>query len=159
MDLFEYGKLKTLPKDLDVVAFKSFLNDVWEKYQEEKPAYWRENLDNEVDDEDVKKRQQFLFFDEGKVKSKNYVGYIKFDDYEFNLYPKICKPIEDEDGNMFNKKQINNMLYLWIKYSNNVILPKIESDLSEKKDIDFIDILVYLFARYTSDLLSISIFV
>ena len=88
--LFEYKSFKPLPEGLngDVLEeFKHFLNNVWQKYKEEKPAYWRECLfvdENEYDDE-IKKTQKFLIIQDGKVKSRNYVGYIKFKDFEFNL--------------------------------------------------------------------------
>lgn len=152
-NLFEY-KFENLPDGLEgytLKEFKKFLNEVWQKYKDEKPSYWRENLYETEQDEDIKKKQPFLFFDEGKVKSRNYIGYIKFKDYEFNLYPKICLPNDDN-------KKINNMLQLWLEYSNNIALPKIETGLEEVKDSNFIEILIYLFAKYTSDLLSISIY-
>ena len=157
-DLFEY-KFEKLPDGLrgdTLKEFKKFLDKVWQKYKEEKPSYWRENLYDNETDEDIKKNQPFLFFDEERVKSRNYIGYIKFKEYKFNLYPKICSP-QDSTENI-NYKKINDMLRLWLEYSNNAILPKIETGLNEARDCDFIEILIYLFAKYTSDLLSISIF-
>ena len=156
-DLFEY-KFNDLPDGLNgdtLKEFKKFLDNVWQKYKEDKPPYWRENLYDDEADEDIKKKQPFLFFDYEKVKSRNYVGYIKFKEFEFNLYPKICSPNDKEEK--INYKKINNMLLLWLEYSNNVILPEIEAGLGNQ-DCDFIEILIYLFAKYTSDLLAISIF-
>ena len=152
-NLFEY-KFEKLPDNLHgetLKEFKQFLNEVWQKYKEEKPTYWRENLYEDENDEAISKKQKFLFFQDGQVKSRNYVGYIKFKDFEFNLYPKICSQNN-------NKEKINNMLFLWLQYSNNNILPRIETNLSDYKNCDFIEILIYLFAKYTSDLLAISIY-
>lgn len=151
-DLFEY-KFNNLPDGLEggtLKEFKEFLDKMWQKYKEDKPSYWRENLYDDESDEDIKKKQPFLFFDETKVKSRNYIGYIKFKEFEFNLYPKICSPQD-------SKEKINDMLLLWLRYSNNVVLPEITAGLNDK-NCDFIEILIYLFAKYTSDLLSISIF-
>lgn len=161
--LFEHKPFKPLPEGLngDVLKeFKHFLNNVWQKYKEEKPAYWRECLfvdENEYDDE-IKKTQKFLIIQDGKVKSRNYVGYIKFKDFEFNLYPKICAPKDNAELEEEGRERISTMLLLWLKYSNNVVLPKLDTELKACKDCDFIEILIYLFAKYTSDLLSVSIY-
>ena len=160
-DLFEY-QFKELPDGLKdnsaLKEFKKFLNEVWAKYKDYKPKYWREKLYEVETDEDIIKRQPFLFFEENKVKSRNYVGYIKFKDYEFNLYPKICRPEYNDKGELKNKEEINNMLLLWLQYSNNTILPKVETSLDEINNFDFMEILIYLFAKYTSDLLSTSVY-
>ena len=154
-DLFEF-KYETKPEGLDIKEFKQFLNDVWQKYKEEKPQFWREKLTEE--DEDTKKKQPFLYFEENKLKSKNYIGFIKYKDFSFNLYPKICPPEYNEQNELTNKEQINNMLLLWLQYSNDTLLPNIETSLESNNISSFIDILIYLFAKYTSDLLSVSIY-
>ncbi len=141
-------------------GFKTFLDEVWKKYKEEMPEkYWRdENIEN---DEDIETKQPFLYFDGDKFKPKNYIGFIKYKDFSFNIYPKICedeyKNDESENKNV-SKQNINQMIYLWLQYSDNTILPKIETGLDEISDYDFMEFLIYLFAKYTSDLLSISIY-
>ena len=156
-DLFEY-KYQDLPDGLTgetLKEFKKFLNEVWQKYKDEKPSYWREKLYETETDEDIIRKQPFLFFDadNNSLKSRNYVGFIKFKDYAFNLYPKICSCSSEEDI-----KKAKDMLLLWLQYSDNVMFPQIDSFLKDEPDCDFIEILIYIFAKYTSDLLAISIY-
>ena len=151
MDLYEYSNLQKLPADFQLYDFKTFLNNVWQKYKDEKPKFWRESENDDNSDIDICRTQQFLFFEEDKIKSKNYVGYIKYGNTEFNLYPKFCR------GK--NKDYISKMLILWLSYSNNTIFPKIEnSSLNDIKCDSFFECLIYLFAKYTSELLSVSIY-
>lgn len=155
--LFEYQKLTDLPKGVKREEFKSFLDEVWQKYKEEYPEkYFREEKTSDESDEDISKKQPFIYFDGDKIKPKNYIGFIKYKDFSFNLYPKICGD-EYENGTV-TKEQINQMILLWIQYSDNVILPKIEAGIAEITDCDFMDFIIYRFAKYTSDLLSISIY-
>ena len=39
MDLYEYSDLQKLPADFQLSGFKTFLNNVWQKYKEEKPEF------------------------------------------------------------------------------------------------------------------------
>jgi len=178
---FEYQKpMPDLPNGMKgnqeiKEGFKTFLDEVWKKYKEEMPEkYWQdENIEN---DEDIERKQPFLYFDSDKFKPKNYIGFIKYKDFSFNIYPKICedeykkaKIAYDNETDKDTKKelkeklvktkeQINQMLLLWLQYSDNTILPKIETGLDEISDYDFMEFLIFLFAKYTSDLLAVSIY-
>ena len=176
-DLFEYQKpMFNLTENGFSVTnredFKVFLDEVWQKYKEELPQkYFRENSFDEAD-EDISKKQPFIYFEADKIKPKNYIGFIKYENYSFYLYPKICeyeytsikqeyeekKDKETKQKLTAKRKQINQMLYLWLRYSDNNILPKIEASLDEIPDYDFMDFLIYSFAKYTSDLLSVSVY-
>ena len=135
--------------------FKKYLDDVWAEYKEVQkeiyPNTWYNNLSDDENDEDISKKQPFIFFDGFKIKPKGYVGFIKFKNHEFNLYPKICKDEQD-------CAKINKMLFLWLQYSDNILMPKFESDLSEIENCSFFEYLIFIFAKYTSDLLSTSIY-
>jgi len=136
-------------------GFKTFLDEVWKKYKEEMPEKYRRDEYIEKDEE-TETKQPFISFDGDKFKPKNYIGFIKYKDFSFNIYPKIC---EDEYTNKkISKEKINQMIYLWLQYSDNTILPKIETGLDEISDYNFMDFLIYLFAKYTSDLLAVSIY-
>ena len=163
--LYEYQKpmydlssefIKENYKDEDLLhEFKKYLDDVWAEYKEVQkeiyPNNWYYNLSDDERDEDISKKQPFIFFDGFKIKPKGYIGFIKFKNHEFNLYPKICK--SEQDCN-----KINQLLFLWLQYSDNLLMPKIESDLSEIENCSFLEYLIFRFAKYTSDLLSISIY-
>lgn len=135
--------------------FKKYLDDVWAEYKEVQkeiyPNTWYNNLSDDENDEDISKKQPFIFFDGFKIKPKGYIGFIKFKNHEFNLYPKICKDEQD-------CAKINKMLLLWLQYSDNLLTPKFESDLTEIEDCRFFEYLIFIFAKYTSDLLSTSIY-
>lgn len=151
IDLYEYGSLKPLPKeDFDVNAFKDFLDGMWTEYKES-VKNWRDELSEDDTDKDIKKRQQFLYFDDrGNFKSKNYVGYIKFQGYEFNLYPKVCKGIE--------KKETNDMLIEWLEYSDVYNFPRYKTSLEGNGCKNIFECLIYIFAKYTRELFSTSLF-
>lgn len=155
MDLYEYQETE-LPKELEnsekLKAFQSFLDDVWNKYKEEKPKNWREYFEEDDDTEKIinRKHQPFLSFYNDTFKSKNFVGFIKFEDISLNLYPKICIDKEPNDT--------TNMLLLWLRYSQNIFLPNYENNLDEYSCNDFFECLIYLFAKYTNQLFSNSLY-
>lgn len=150
-NLYEYDKLQSLPtENFNISEFKNFLNDVWINYKDT-VSFWRDNLSEDITDFDIKSRQQFLYIDDrGKFKARNYVGYIKFQEYEFNLYPKICK---DKD-----RQQITDIILKWLQYSNLYNFPHYESSLGFHECEDLFECLIYLYARYTSELFDSSIY-
>ena len=163
IELFEYSKPMVNLENFGfntktVKEFKSFLDEIWQIYKREKPRFWRENTSEDDIDEDIAIHQRFLYFDELKVKSRNYVGYIKYDDWEFKLYPKICPPSYNERGDLVNKNQIIKTVLLWLNYSNDLILPNMLTGMEEIEDNDFIEILIRCFSKYTADLFSHSLY-
>lgn len=160
MDVFEYKEVE-LPNELKISeklsAFQSFLDDIWTKYKNEKPEYWRNSFDDTEDNEENnellnRKHQPFFSFYSNKTfKLKNYIGYIKFEDVSFNLYPKICEKNSE-------KNVITNVLLLWLKYSKKIFLPNFDTNLDESSCDDFFDCLIYLFAKYTNELFANSLF-
>lgn len=151
--LYEYDSLQNVPheQDFDLFAFKDFLDEVWTNYKNS-CHFWRDNLIDDNNDEDIKKKQQFFYFDDrnGKFKPKNFVGYIKFQDYEFILNPKICKSK--------TQNEINNILLWWLSYSDVYNFPNFDTSLTEHECDNFFECLIFLFAKYTSELFSTSLF-
>lgn len=146
MDLFEFDEPEELPLDFDIDNFKNFLNDTWTKYQNEKS---NEYFYDYLDDRRLYTKQRFFNIDNNKIQSRNYVGLIKFGNNSFNLYPKICKNKDRQD--------ITSMLLFWLKYSNICTLPKIETSL-KNCEYDFFEILILIYAKYTQNLFSTSLF-
>ncbi len=146
MDLFEFDEPKELPLDFDIDKFKNFLNEAWLKYQNEK---YSEYFEDSLEDRQSCKKQRFLNIDDNKVQSRNYVGLIKFGNQSFNLYPKICKNKE--------KQEITSILLFWLVYSNICILPKVDTNL-QNCEFDFFEILIHIYAKYTQELFSVSLF-
>lgn len=149
--LYEYGKLQSLPKENSYIReFKNFLDEVWINYKDT-VKLWHEDLSEDNFDTDIRKHQQFLFFDDrDNFKSKNYVGYIKFKDSEFNLYPKICK---DKNG-----KQAADILLKWLMYSDMYNFPHYKTGLASFDCDDLFECLIYLYAKYTYELFSTTLF-
>lgn len=146
MDLFEFGDPQELPLDFNIDSFENFLNDIWIKYQNEKDKEYFYNFSK---DNQLSKKQRFLNINRNKIQSCNYVGLIKFKNKSFNLYPKICTNKE--------KQEITSMLLFWLRYSNIHTLPQIETGL-EYCEYDFFEILIYIYAKYTQNLFSTSLF-
>lgn len=146
MDLFEFGDPQELPLDFNIDSFENFLNDIWIKYQNEKDKEYFYNFSK---DNQLSKKQRFLNINRNKIQSCNYVGLIKFGNQSFNLYPKICKNKE--------KQEITSILLFWLKYSNIRTLPKLDTNL-KNCEFNFFEILIYIYASYTQNLFSTSLF-
>ncbi|WP_139958570.1 McrC family protein [Flavicella sediminum] len=148
INLFEYKNAEEFPKsqyeDLEV-----FLDDIWAK--REKSSYYFNEEDNRVE------QQRFIqFLHKSKtLKSNKYVGVIHFEGKTINLLPKIFYKSEEpseSDVHAFNKH-----ILWWLSYCRKLKFPNYLSGLSNEKS-DFFEILIYLFSKYTRELLNSSIY-
>lgn len=146
-NLFEYQNKEQFPEnhfdDLEV-----FLDDIWSK--REKSSYYTEE-DNRVE------TQRFIqFLHKTKtLKSNKYVGVIHFKGETINLLPKIF--YKGEEANEHEVKAINKHVLWWLSYCRKLKFPNYLSGLNSEK-ADFFEILIYLFSKYTRELLNSSIF-
>ncbi|MCB0729127.1 MAG: hypothetical protein KDD00_16790, partial [Ignavibacteriae bacterium] len=102
--------------------------------------------------------QRFLQFLHGtnELKSNKYVGVIHFQGNRINLLPKIFynsnKQYTDPEIT-----QIQNHILWWLSYCRKVKFPNFLSSLDNVK-ADFFEVLIYLFSKYTRELLNNSIY-
>ncbi|WP_159021464.1 McrC family protein [Formosa sp. L2A11] len=148
INLFEYKNKSDFPHqyfdDLEV-----FLDDIWAK--REKSNYYNTEEDNRVE------QQRFIqFLHKTKtLKSNKYVGVIHFKEQTINLLPKIFYKGEEPTEN--DVKTINKHILWWLSYCRKLKFPNYVSSLNKEK-ADFFEILVYLFSKYTRELLNSAIY-
>ncbi len=148
INLFEYQNKVEFKGDYP--NFENFLDKIWNKRE-------RNNF-YEIDDSEKVEVQRFIqFFHKTKeLKSNKYVGVIYFEGEKINLLPKIFYDSE----RIYDTKEINAIQQhiLWyLSYCRKLKFPNFKSSLGSFKN-DFFEILIYLFAKYTRELLSNSIF-
>lgn len=148
INLFEYNNKEEFPKD-HFDDLEVFLDDIWSK--REKSSYYFNEEDNRVE------QQRFIqFLHKTKtIKSNKYVGVIHFEGKTINLLPKIFYKGENPKKNEVNA--INKHILWWLSYCRKLKFPNYLSGLNSEK-ADFFEILIYLFSKYTRELLNSSIY-
>ena len=147
-DLYEYQNAEKLGGSLD--NLEDFLDEIWAK-REVMPSHWNT-------DPSPSSSQRFLRFlrRTNEVKSNNYVGVIQFENQRINLLPKIF--FDSTRWTTENDRlAIHQHILWWLSYCRKIKFPSFRSTLSRQKS-DFLEILIHLFARYTRDLLSNTIY-
>ena len=148
INLFEYKNKEEFPKD-HFDDLEVFLDDIWSK--REKSSYYFNEEDNRVE------QQRFIqFLQKTKtIKSNKYVGVIHFEGKTINLLPKIFHKGDNPKKNEVNA--INKHILWWLSYCRKLKFPNYLSGLNSEK-ADFFEILIYLFSKYTRELLNSSIY-
>lgn len=150
INLFEYQNKICYPdkeNELEV-----FLDEIWNK-RERNPYYY----DSEIEEEKTES-QRFLQFihRSDEIKSNKYVGVIHFGGEKFNLLPKIFyDPVKKYSA--LEITQIQNHILWWLSYCRKIKFPNYQASLDSIKS-DFFEVLIYLFAKYTRELLNNSIY-
>jgi 5-methylcytosine-specific restriction enzyme subunit McrC len=148
INLFEYQNSQAYPAskadDLEL-----FLDYIWAK--REKSSYYFNEEDNRVE------QQRFIqFLHKTKtLKSNKYVGVIHFEGSTINLLPKIF--YDSKEPSVSDVNAINKHILWWLSYCRKLKFPNYLSSLNSEK-ADFFEILIYLFSKYTRELLSSSIY-
>lgn len=147
INLFEYQnkeKLSSSPDELE-----NFLDELWRK---------RERTDYFKRDDEKVEFQRFIQFirKTDEIKSNKYVGVIFYNDQKINLLPKIFydENVVYTDDYVTN---IHNHVLWWLSYCRKIKFPNYQTSLQSRKS-DLFEILIYMFSKYTRELLSSSIF-
>jgi 5-methylcytosine-specific restriction enzyme subunit McrC len=148
INLFEYqNKVDTLAS---FDGLEGFLDEIWNS--REKNSFYSEN------DNDKIESQRFLQFiyKTNELKSNKYVGVIHYEGEKINLLPKIFYD-GDKDYSENEINQIQNHILWWLSYCRKIKFPNYQASLGSTKS-DFFEVLIYLFSKYTRELLSSSIY-
>lgn len=147
-NLFEYKNREQF-SEKHFEELEIFLDEVWSK--REKSNYYTNEEDSKIE------VQRFLqFFHKDKtLKSNKYVGVIHFEGETINLLPKIFFNSGSKDK--VNVKAINKHILWWLSYCRKLKFPNYLSGLNTER-ADFFEILIYLFSKYTRELLNSSIY-
>lgn len=147
INLFEYKNKTAFPEE-HFEDLEMFLDDIWNK--REKSFYYNE----EENREEVQRFLQF-FHKTKELKSNKFVGVIHFQEQTINLLPKIFH--QDKNATEDDVKVINAHVLWWLSYCRKLKFPNYLSGLNTEKS-DFFEILIYLYSKYTKELLNSSIF-
>jgi len=144
INLFEYQNKVDIQDSME--GLEGFLDEIWNS--REKNSFYSEN------DNDKIESQRFLQFihKSNELKSNKYVGVIHYEGNKINLLPKIFFDSEKEySTNEVN--QIQNHILWWLSYCRKIKFPNYQASLGSAKS-DFFEVLIYLFSKYTRELLN-----
>ena len=154
INLFEYQNKVDIQASLE--GLEGFLDEIWNS--REKNSFYSENGNDKIES------QRFLQFihKSNELKSNKYVGVIHYQGEKINLLPKI---FFDSDKNYTDAteeriteiNQIHNHILWWLSYSRKIKFPNYQTSLGSAKS-DFFEVLIYLFSKYTRELLNSSIY-
>lgn len=148
INLFEYQNKVAINDSFD--DLEDFLDNIW--INREKSSFYYQNETNLSDS------QKFLEFihKSNEIRSNKYVGVIHFEGKKINLFPKIFYDNEiDYTSNKIN--QIQNHILWWLSYCRKIKFPNYQTILGGTKS-DLFEVLIYLFSKYTRELLNSSIY-
>ena len=148
INLFEYQNKEVFPKSFD--KLEEFLDEIWKN--REKSGYYFDDTSNKIE---VQQFIQFLHKTK-QLKSNKYVGVIHFEGQKINLLPKIFYN-SDVEYNSGEVNAIQNHILWWLSYCRKIKFPNYQTSLGSQKS-DFFEILIYLFSKYTRELLSNAIY-
>jgi 5-methylcytosine-specific restriction enzyme subunit McrC len=147
INLFEYKNKVAFPeKHFD--NLEVFLDTIWNK--REKSSFYNEDENRE----EVQHFIQFLHKNK-ELKSNKFVGVIHYEDQTINLLPKIF--YDGSETTEYDVKIINSHILWWLSYCRKLRFPNYLSGLNSQQS-DFFEILIYLFSKYTKELLNSSVY-
>ncbi|MCH4895968.1 hypothetical protein E0494_04560 [Marinilabiliaceae bacterium JC040] len=147
-NLFEYQNKESFPNSFESLEF--FLDDIWRN--REKSCFYNAEKSSNIE------AQRFLQFlhKTKEIKSNKYVGVIHFEGEKINLLPKIFYKA-DRTYSENDVNAINEHILWWLSYCRKISFPNYETSLGGLKS-DFFEVLIYLFAKFTRELLSDSLY-
>ena len=148
INLFEYQNKVDIQDSFE--GLEGFLDEIWNS--REKNSFYSKNGNDKIES------QRFLQFihKSNELKSNKYVGVIHYERNKINLLPKIFFDSEKEyQTNEVN--QIQNHILWWLSYCRKIKFPNYQASLGSAKS-DFFEVLIYLFSKYTRELLNSSIY-
>jgi 5-methylcytosine-specific restriction enzyme subunit McrC len=127
--------------------FVNYLSGVWQN----RNRYVETSEDISEEEEQEIRIQKQRFFDftiDGKISARNYVGVVQYEGVRIEVYPKIFAEEKSADA----KKWQLNLLY-WLTYCRKIKFPFSFADVSKFKFDDYLELLIYIFANYTEDII------
>jgi len=148
INLFEYQNKVDIQASFE--SLEGFLDEIWNS--REKNSFYSENGNDKIES------QRFLQFihKSNELKSNKYVGVIHYEGSKINLLPKIFYDSE-KDYSTNEVNQIQNHILWWLSYCRKIKFPNYQASLGSVKS-DFFEVLIYLFSKYTRELLNSSIY-
>ena len=148
MRLYEHQRLEQRPQNFNVDKSRELLQSLWQNrfsFGLEDDSYFKF---------DKNTKQRYLKFGHKSLTAGNYVGVIKIDQNNIEIYPKIFEDSGDKNNNSsdYSKYVFSHVLW-WLSYTDNIRLPKTFSSFDTTQS-DFLEVIMYHFAYYTEKLIS-----
>lgn len=147
INLFEYKNREFFDAE-DFDDLEVFLDEIWNK--REKSNYYTA----EENREEVQRFIQF-FHQTKQLKSNKFVGIVHFKNHTINLLPKIF--YQESVSESAELPVINAHILWWLSYCRRIKFPNYISGLGSEQS-NFFEILIYLFSKYTRELLNGAIY-
>lgn len=148
INLFEYQNKIDITDSFK--GLEGFLDEIWNK--REKNSYYSEKGNTKIESQ----RFLQLLHNTNELKSNKYVGVIHYEGKKINLLPKIFYDSQKEYSTR-EINQIQNHILWWLSYCSKIKFPNYQASLGSAKS-DFFEVLIYLFSKYTRELLNSSIY-
>ncbi|WP_406657481.1 hypothetical protein V7O62_02695 [Methanolobus sp. ZRKC2] len=139
--IFEYDEKVKVP---DRVSLESYLYSLWREYKEVWPPKKEDDSLNKR-----KKYQPFLMFDGDLARARNYAGFIHFEDFKVEIFPKIFKNTVD-----ISRDHMHRHLFYWLSYCNRVKFPFNQAFLDKCEIYELPELIIYLFANQIHEVVS-----
>jgi 5-methylcytosine-specific restriction enzyme subunit McrC len=147
MILYEWQTQNNPFEKEQLKRFNDYLISVWDSRNIYLEASDDENTYSSSEKSFVQNFFNFSF--DGKISAKNYVGIVQFEGIRIEVRPKILQ--HRGDGKIINWK---HNLFFWLSYCQRIRFPFSFADLSSFDFDDFLELLIYVFANYTENLIS-----
>jgi 5-methylcytosine-specific restriction enzyme subunit McrC len=148
LNLFEYQNKVAF--DGSAEGLEAFLDSIWQKRE-------RFGLEEESEGERSEAQRFIQFLHKTKeIKSNKYVGVIHFEGHRINLLPKIFY----QEGHTLTETEathIQSHMLWWLSYCRKIKFPNYQASQSDTQS-DFFEVLIYLFAKFTRNLLNNSVY-
>lgn len=147
MRLFEWHSTSFNEHKARLPDFINYLSVVW---QNRKLYDNQDEITEEEQQEQLIQTQRFFDFTvDGKISARNFVGVVQFDGIRIEVYPKIFSGAKTTDA---GKWQLN-LLY-WLSYCRKIKFPFSLAEVAKLNFDDYLELLIYVFANYTEEVLS-----
>ncbi|AKB50714.1 hypothetical protein MSBRW_1461 [Methanosarcina barkeri str. Wiesmoor] len=152
---FEYGEQFEVD---DRKGLESYLCFLWQEYKN----IWPSPPENESENENTdlgpgSKYQPFLSFDGKMARARNYIGFINFENFNIEIYPKIFQNGHEISKELnepkISKELMHRHLFYWLSYCKKVKFPFNQAFL-DKFELELPELLIYLFARQIHEVIS-----
>lgn len=148
MRLFEWHSTSFVGSKSKLPEFVDYLAEVWQN----RVRYLETNNEITEEEQQEEKIQRQRFFDftvDGKISARNYVGVVQYDGIRIEVYPKIFADYQTPNFKIWQL----NILY-WLSYCRKVRFPFSFADVSKLEFEGFLEMLIYIFANYTEQIIS-----
>ncbi|MDI3321973.1 McrC family protein [Pinibacter soli] len=148
MRLFEWHSKSFIEHQSKLADFVGYLSNAWQNRNR-----YIETLEDiseeEIQEQSIQRQRFFDFTVDGKISARNYVGVVQYDGIRVEVYPKIFS--KDTSGNV--KQWQLNILY-WLSYCSKVRFPFSFADVSKQNFDNFLELLIYIYANYTAEIIA-----